>query len=490
MDLRASQLAAASAATYASSAEATRAVLEVLARQFPDAGVFLAHLDRDEEVHRIVDVRGGSAFNLVADQASALGDSLCAHMADGTGPGRCDDIASHPLYAQLAFVRATGAGAYVGVPVELTNGSRIGSLAAVSRSGARFTAEDERLLTMLARVVVSELERESRDRDQKRADSALRAQARGMAALARLAEGLTADADPRPTVCACACDAAEAPVAFLLEPSGRDYASTAMAGVEIAPVTIQARGHSTGPTRSFMRTESYFVADARSHPALAEPLVRATDARSALFEPVVRNGAVVGVLIVIWRTPVDQLDDVTAGVLKLVAAQAAAAIERIGLRARVDSLAQSDPLTGLASTRAFEHELPRELARARRVESPVCLAVVGIDELETFTLLRGAREGDRLIKEAAAAWSAALREVDLMARLDGESFGVLLPSCGLTDACDVIDRLRGMTPREQTASAGVARWDGAEPVELLILRSRDALASAKGLGRNLTIAAD
>ncbi len=490
VDPRASQVAAVSAATYASSAEATRSVLELLERHLPDAGVFLAHLDRGQDIHRIVDVRGGQAFDLHADQAIALSESFCFHMADERGPQRCNDVANHPLYAKLAFRQETRAAAYLGVPVELSNGARIGSLAAVALRGGHFTTEDQQLLSLLARVVGTELERESSRRDLRRLNASLRVQARGMAALGRLAEGMAADGDPRPAVCDAACEAAEAPVAFLLEPSGRDYASTAMAGVEIAPVTIQARDKASGPGRSFMRTESYFVADARSHPSLAAPLVQATEAASALFEPVVRLGKVVGVLIVIWQEPIEKLDDVTSGILKLVAAQAGAAIERAGLRARVDSLTLSDSLTGLASKRIFERELPRELARARRGETAVCLAVVDIDHLGAFNLARGEREGDLLLKEAAAAWSTVLREVDLMARLDGEGFGILLPRCGLGEACDVLDRLRSATPREQTASAGVARWDGSEPEELLLLRCRDALAAAKATGRDTTVAAE
>ena len=52
--------------------------------------------------------------------------------------------------------------------------------------------------------------------------------------------------------------------------------------------------------------------------------------------------------------------------LRLVAAQAAIAIEHAGLRARVEALALTDALTGLVTRRVFEEELPRELARARR----------------------------------------------------------------------------------------------------------------------------
>ena len=67
---------------------------------------------------------------------------------------------------------------------------------------------------------------------------------------------------------------------------------------------------------------------------------------------------------------------------------------------------------------------------------------------------------------------------------------MVLPGCGLGEACDVLDRVREATPRGQTASAGVARWDGEEPAELLVARAQDALSAAKSAGRNVTIPAD
>ena len=116
--------------------------------------------------------------------------------------------------------------------------------------------------------------------------------------------------------------------------------------------------------------------------------------------------------------------------------------------------------------------------------------MIDLDHLSAFNMLRGEQEGDRLVKESSSAWRAQLREVDLIARLEGAEFGVLLPDCGLGEACDVLERVRAVTPRGQTASAGVARWDGEEPAELFLARAQDALAAAKSAGRNVTIAAD
>ena len=490
MDAEAIETAsAATTASYRSFADATQSVLDLLERHLPDVTLVLAHLDRAHNVYRVVDARDGGSFGLQANQASALRESYCGQMADDLAPRRCDDVPAHPLYGRIEATH-DGAASYLGVPLELSDRSRVGSLSAISRTPARFRDEDEQLFSVLARVLSSELERESSSRDLRRMSESLRDHARGLAALGRVTRALAGTRDARPAVCRAACEVAAAPVAFLLEPSGREFVSTAMVGVDIAPVTIQPRPEAEPGGRAFTARSSYFVADARNHPALASPLVEATNARSALFEPVLRGDQIAGVLILIWRHAVDSVADAVADHLRLLASQAAVAIEREDLRARVGALATSDPLTGLPSRRIWDDELPRELARARRTEVPVAVAVVDLDHLSAFNLLRGEQEGDRLIKESASAWRAQLREVDVMARLEGAEFGLVLPDCGLGEACDVLERIREMTPRGQTASAGVARWDGEEPADLLMARCMDALAAAKAAGRDMTIPAD
>jgi diguanylate cyclase (GGDEF)-like protein len=472
---------------YRSFADATRAVLDLLGRHYRDATIFLAHLDRAQELHRVVDSRG-DAFSLRPNHTMPLAESWCAHMAEGVTPRRVNDLGSHRLLGELEFQRRLNPGSYLGVPLELGDGSRVGSLAALSPVPDRFGDDDERLFVMLSRVLATELERETSARDAQRLNHSLRAQAEAMGELGRVAAALTAGGDARGAVCAAACAVAGAPIAFLLEPTGRSFTSTAVHGAAIGPVTIQPRDEGAG--RAFESTRSYFVAHAHEHPALAKPLVEATGARSALFEPVLREGAIAGVLIVIWREVVERLGESKGAMLRLLAAQAAVAIEQAGLRARMEELALTDALTGLATRRTWEAELPRELARARRHEHAVSVAILDIDDMTRFNAARGPAEGDRLIKEAAAAYAGTLREVDTIARLDGNQFAIVLPDCGLGEAVEVLDRVRAATPRGQHASAGVARWDAEEPVEMLVDRCRGALDAAKAAGRDVTIAAD
>src|SRR4029450_2545059 len=103
MDASAIQAAAAATtATYRSFADATRSVLDLLERYKPGCAVYMAHLDRGQFIHRIVDVRGGGDFSLRSNQALPLGDAFCSHMSEGRGPRLCGDGAAHDGQRRLA----------------------------------------------------------------------------------------------------------------------------------------------------------------------------------------------------------------------------------------------------------------------------------------------------------------------------------------------------------------------------------------------------
>ena len=82
-----------------------------------------------------------------------------------------------------------------------------------------------------------------------------------------------------------------------------------------------------------------------------------------------------------------------------------------------------------------------------------------------------------------------LRAEDVLARYGGEEFVVLLPNCELERAVDVMERLRGVIPEEETCSAGVACWDSRESAESLVNRADDALYAAKREGRDRVVTA-
>jgi diguanylate cyclase (GGDEF)-like protein len=154
----------------------------------------------------------------------------------------------------------------------------------------------------------------------------------------------------------------------------------------------------------------------------------------------------------------------------------------------VGRLARTDGLTGVANRRAWDDELPRELARSARSGRQLCVALLDLDHFKAYNDRNGHQAGDRLLKEAAAAWQGKLRKTDLLARYGGEEFAVLLPDCGLENAMQIAEHLRIARP-EVTCSLGVADWDGREDATELVARADRALYAAKAAGRNRSFAA-
>jgi diguanylate cyclase (GGDEF)-like protein len=122
------------------------------------------------------------------------------------------------------------------------------------------------------------------------------------------------------------------------------------------------------------------------------------------------------------------------------------AIEISRLVSRLEGLARTDPLTGVPHRRVWEEELPRELERARRLGTGLCVAMIDLDNFKLYNDRHGHQAGDLVLKEAASAWRAEVRSTDLLARDGGEEFVLLLPACALADAVAIVERLRTATP--------------------------------------------
>jgi diguanylate cyclase (GGDEF)-like protein/PAS domain S-box-containing protein len=158
--------------------------------------------------------------------------------------------------------------------------------------------------------------------------------------------------------------------------------------------------------------------------------------------------------------------------------------ERENLLIEVAALARSDALTGLPNRRGLDEQLPREMARARRAESDLCLAIVDIDHFKAYNDANGHLAGDAVLRECAVAWDGALRAEDTIIRFGGEEFLVVLPDCPLEQAAETVERLRQATPGGLTCSAGLACWDYAETTDDLVGRADSALYRAKAAGRD------
>lgn len=167
--------------------------------------------------------------------------------------------------------------------------------------------------------------------------------------------------------------------------------------------------------------------------------------------------------------------------------------------AHIRELTLRDALTGALNRRALEKLLQREMAVWRRQGGTFALVYFDLDGFKALNDLHGHAVGDRVLTHVSQVIDAACREGDVLARIGGEEFCVLLPSTVLEGACLMAERMRKLlesTPllwEKQafcvTASFGVA-VPGAvqEGTEQILRRADAAMYEAKRNGRNCVVA--
>jgi diguanylate cyclase (GGDEF)-like protein/PAS domain S-box-containing protein len=167
--------------------------------------------------------------------------------------------------------------------------------------------------------------------------------------------------------------------------------------------------------------------------------------------------------------------------------------ERRRLERALEELATTDPLTGVANRRRFDETLRAESERCLRAGNPLTLMLLDIDHFKAVNDTYGHPVGDAVLKAVAAQCRAAVRDIDLVARVGGEEFAVLLIDVGLHEGRQVADRMRkvieatqvdlpGLAPLACTVSLGVAEFAGDS--QDLMARADAALYRAKAEGRN------
>jgi diguanylate cyclase len=163
------------------------------------------------------------------------------------------------------------------------------------------------------------------------------------------------------------------------------------------------------------------------------------------------------------------------------------------------ALVREDPLTRVLNRRGYDEAWGVEVARAARLDSPLCLAVMDVDHFKQLNDRHGHLAGDEALVYLARTVRDALRPSDVVARHGGEEFVILLPGATLNEAVQAMTRVqRELTRRffmhdnEKiliTFSAGVTERRGEEGEAEVRARADAALYRAKEAGRNRVIAA-
>lgn len=184
--------------------------------------------------------------------------------------------------------------------------------------------------------------------------------------------------------------------------------------------------------------------------------------------------------------------------LALIRTAAGALGAALGARLELEFLRRQpgrDPVTGLPDASTFHARVAEELSRARRHGLPIAVVLVDLDHFGALNARFGREVGDAALAEAALLLRLQLRDTDIVARLGGDTFGLLLPETDSAPALRCANRVtRALEEhafarvKRLTASAGVASGprDGVEALELLEQADR-SLGLAKKSGRRRAV---
>jgi diguanylate cyclase (GGDEF)-like protein len=233
------------------------------------------------------------------------------------------------------------------------------------------------------------------------------------------------------------------------------------------------------------------VFDERANPA-PSMLTPFANTRSQLLLPMVSRDEVIGAALLAgvgrcWTCEAAQVE-----FLEDVLQQVSLGVENARLFARLAQMASTDELTQLANRRRFTETFRLELSRTRRSSVPLSLVLSDIDHLKKINDGLGHPAGDAAIRHVAATLRQGRRDTDLVARLGGEEFALLLPATDLGGAVKAAERIRRELSESVvpgvgtvTVSLGVATCPEDGHTEQELIRVADErLYAAKSGGRN------
>ncbi len=220
--------------------------------------------------------------------------------------------------------------------------------------------------------------------------------------------------------------------------------------------------------------------------------------------PILWGGTVLGVMV-LYLPHGHPRSETEVMFLRSVADILALVIRQITTQKRLEeayreleTMANTDVLTGLFNRRFLITRLEEELAAAERFAQPLSFVLMDVDHFKRINDSYGHLAGDEVLRQIGGILTTNLRRYDTGARFGGEEFAILFPRTDERAAGTIVDRIREELNARRirvsdgegirvTASFGLVEWRSGERIEGMIHRADQALYAAKNAGRNRVV---
>ncbi len=240
-----------------------------------------------------------------------------------------------------------------------------------------------------------------------------------------------------------------------------------------------------------------------SNQAHLDPRVRfvpgtPVDPEALIAVPLIARGRLKGTLNIYRVGEQAQFTDEEFHLATRFGDAAALAIDNAHIRSRLELQASTDALTGLYNHRAFHDRLRQEVMRASAEHGTVALVMLDLDDFKKVNDVYGHGVGDQLLVQVADVLRAAVRASDVVCRVGGEEFAIILPTADLRRSLALAERIGVELAKLEVEAAGrltvstgvaVGPVHAANPRELIAC-SEAAMMTAKTRGKGLTVVFD
>jgi diguanylate cyclase (GGDEF)-like protein len=262
-------------------------------------------------------------------------------------------------------------------------------------------------------------------------------------------------------------------------PEGADLVYRAASGTAEEHVGLRLPSAGAISGLALRTGETLVCDDSEADERVDREACRRVGARSLVVVPLRHDAHAAGVLKV-YSTERNAFRPENVRVLTLLADMIGSALARAELLEKLNHLALTDELTGLPNRRSWYDHLEHALARARRSALPLSLIVLDLNGFKQVNDRQGHAAGDRLLRTVSACWSTTLRDSDILGRIGGDEFAVILEQTDAETAALVAGRLEeSLSTGEVTAATGIATWDGREDAAGLLSRADAAMYGQK-----------